>query len=179
MDQRTPLPPFHGGPGVLWITGLSGAGKTTLAQALKERLAPVSARSVVVLDGDMLRAACGNDLGHAEADRVVQISRMQRFARLLADQGVLVLAAALYASPALLAWNREHLANYFEIYIKAGLPALRARDNKGVYRQPRNVVGLDIPWMEPAAPDLVLDGEDASGIGPWADAVLAALAGAR
>jgi len=160
-----------GKPGVIWITGLSGAGKTTLAQELRARLAPACARSVVVLDGDALRIACGNDLGHAQADRVVQIGRMQRFARLLADQGVLVIAAALYADPDLLAWNREHLPRYLEVYIKASLPSLALRDYKGVYRNPSQVVGVDIPWHEPAAPDLVLDGDRLEPVGAWAESV--------
>ena len=160
---------------VVWITGLSGAGKTTLAEAVKARLAPLVQGRVVLLDGDAIRRVCGNDLGHAQADRVVQIGRMQRFAKLLADQGILVVAAALYADRALLEWNREHLPGYLEVYIKAGLPELLKRDYKGVYRCPEHVVGVDIPWTEPWAPDLVLDGDRLEPIEVWAGAVLEAL----
>jgi adenylylsulfate kinase len=164
---------------VIWITGLSGAGKTTLAKAVKARLERSYPRRVVLLDGDAIRKVCGNDLGHAQADRVVQIGRMQRFARLLTDQGILVIVAALYADRALLEWNRENLEGYFEVYIKASLPALLERDYKGVYRSPRHVVGVDIPWTEPWAPDLVLDGDRPEPIEAWAGAVLAALAPRR
>jgi YrbI family 3-deoxy-D-manno-octulosonate 8-phosphate phosphatase len=162
--------------GVIWITGLSGAGKTTLAQAVRERLSPRCPGGVVVLDGDALRQACGGDLGHARADRVVQIGRMQRFARLLAEQGVLVIAAALYADRELLEWNRNNLPGYLEVYIKAGLPALRQRDYKGVYQCTEHVVGVDIPWTEPWAPDLVLDGDHPAEVGVWAGAVVSAWA---
>jgi adenylylsulfate kinase len=162
-------------PGVIWITGLSGAGKTTLAERLRSKLIEKTAQSVVLIDGDAIRRVCGNDLGFSEQDRVAQISRMQRFAQLLADQGVLVLVAALYANRDLLEWNKTHLTDYFEVYIKASLPALRDRDYKGVYKCPEHVVGVDIPWTEPWAPDLVIDGDRLESVEIWAESVLSAL----
>ncbi|MDJ0949923.1 MAG: adenylyl-sulfate kinase [Alphaproteobacteria bacterium] len=146
---------------VIWITGLSGAGKTTLCQALKALLNPVMP-GLVLLDGDDVRAALGPDLGYAEAYRVVQIQRIQRLAKLLADQGLVVLVGALYASPELLAWNREHLRGYFEVYLEADLALVRSRDAKGLYAaaaagKMADVVGMDIPWVPPAHPDLTLD----------------------
>ena len=148
---------------VIWITGISGSGKTTLCEELHARLKP-SISELVVLDGDLIRAAFGDDLGYAESDRVRQITRIQNIARLLSDQGLIVLVAALYANPDLLAWNRRHINGYFEVYLRVSLDTVRGRDPKGLYAkfdcgELREVVGLDIPWHEPERPDLFIDAD--------------------
>jgi len=145
---------------VIWLTGLSGAGKTTLGRAVYDLIHPVA--PVVFLDGDVVRAAIGDGLGYSEADRFVQIGRMSRLARLLAGQGIVVIVAALYANDELLAWNRANLPGYVEVYVSASLEALMARDSKDLYARARrgeaiDVVGIDIPWHTPPAPDLVLE----------------------
>lgn len=145
---------------VVWITGLSGSGKSTLCEALRPRLAALRP-NLVVLDGDAVRAAFGNDLGYEEADRLRQIRRIQGVARLLATQGITVLVAALYAHPDLLAWNRINLPGYFEVYVEADIDFLLTRDGKGLYAGARsgripNVVGVDIPWHAPRNPDMVI-----------------------
>lgn len=146
---------------VIWITGLSGSGKSTLCDALRPKLKALRP-SLVTLDGDAVRAALGGDLGYREADRVTQIKRIQGIAKLLADQGITVLVAALYAHPDLLAWNRANLRGYFEVYVRADVEFLLGRDRKGLYRDARsgeipNVVGIDIPWHTPTNPDLVIE----------------------
>jgi adenylyl-sulfate kinase len=148
---------------VIWFTGLSGAGKTTVCVALHQALKP-TLPELVVLDGDMVRATFDDGLGYSEADRVVQISRLQRLARMLSDQGLVVLVAALYASPALLEWNRLNIPEYFEVYLKASLATVMCRDAKGLYRravagETNNMVGLDIPWRAPEAPDMIIDAD--------------------
>lgn len=146
---------------VIWVTGLSGAGKTTLCQCLYQRLKPAMPH-LVLLDGDVVRRAFGGDLTHSEADRMRQVRRLQAMAQVLSEQGLVVVVAVLYAHPELLAWNRRHLKGYFEVYLRASLDTVFARDNKGLYaaaqsgRMP-DVVGLDIPWHAPQAPDLVID----------------------
>ena len=146
---------------VIWVTGLSGAGKTTLCKALYEHLKPVIPE-LVLLDGDVVREAFGHDLTHKESDRVRQVRRLQGMSNVLARQGISVIVAVLYNNPDLLAWNRDTLPNYFEVYLKASLPMVEKRDNKGLYdaakagRMP-DVVGLDIPWHEPQHPDLVIN----------------------
>jgi adenylylsulfate kinase-like enzyme len=110
---------------VLWLIGLSGSGKTTLANALKERLGPRFA-GLVVLDGDQVRAAFGDGLGHAPEDRVVQVTRVQRLARLLSDQGLVVIVALVYQNPALLSWNRDQIQNYYEVHIDCSLETREA-----------------------------------------------------
>jgi adenylylsulfate kinase-like enzyme len=164
---------------VIWITGLSGAGKTTLSRALCCALKPGSPE-LVCLDGDAVRAAFGNDLGYSEADRITHITRMQGLAQLLSGQGLIVLVAALYSHPELLAWNRKNLREYFEIYLKASTTTLYRRDSKGLYREATaglrpNVVGVDIPWHVPIAPDLVIEVDNAPNPEACARQVIAAL----
>lgn len=146
---------------VIWITGLSGAGKTTVCRLLYGRLKP-SLPQLVLLDGDAVRDAFGQDLGYSEAERVKQVSRVQRIARLLSDQGLVVIVALVYAHPNLLAWNREHINGYFEVLLDAPLDLVRRRDSKRLYSralrgETRDVVGHDIPWHRPVSADLVLD----------------------
>lgn len=146
---------------VIWMTGLSGAGKTTVCRLLYDRLKP-KVPELLLLDGDALREAFGHDLSYTEPDRVRQVMRVQRIARLLSDQDLIVLVAIVYSHPELLAWNRAHIPNYFEIFLDAPLELVRARDPKALYARAqkgevRDLVGHDIPWHRPDSSDLVLD----------------------
>lgn len=151
---------------VIWVTGLSGAGKTTLCNALWKLLKP-GLPELVSLDGDQVRQAFGQELGYSEEDRVVQIKRIQNLAKILSDQGLVVLVAALYSNSQLLKWNRQNLTNYYEVYLETSLEVLKSRDSKGLYRGAgdgsiRNMVGLDIPWRVPKAPDLIINTDSPS-----------------
>ena len=147
---------------VIWITGLSGAGKTTISRALSA-LVKQRVPELFLIDGDAVRDLFGKDLDYTEASRVQQIARLRRLAAFVAAQGQLVVVAALYGHPDLLAENRRTLPGYFEVYVRTSMDVLRARDSKGLYagaaagRIP-HVVGADIPWHEPQHADLVLDG---------------------
>jgi len=142
---------------VIWITGLSGAGKTTLCQKVFDALKPTMPELVHV-DGDVIRELFGADLSFAEEDRVRQIKRIQAISSFLDRQGQVVLVAALYASPELLKGNRETFENYFEVYLKAPMELLSQRNSKGLYNNgTSNVVGVDIPWHEPKQADLTFD----------------------
>lgn len=148
---------------VIWITGLSGVGKTTLCTALAELVRP-RLPELVVLDGDVVRAAFGHNLGHSKYDRVRQFHRLQSMSKVLAEQGLAILVGAVYSSDELLAWNRENLPGYFEVYLQASLEFVMARDPKGLYAKAKagrmpDVVGLDIPWHPPANPDMTVDAE--------------------
>ncbi|MGB0571186.1 MAG: adenylyl-sulfate kinase [Alphaproteobacteria bacterium] len=146
---------------VIWLTGLSGAGKTTIAEAMFGTLKP-HIPELVLVDGDVIRELFGASLGYEEPARQEQIGRIQRLSGWLARQGQTVVVAALYAHPDLLAWNRDNLPGYFEVYVDAPMDLLRERDSKGLYagadsgRTP-NVVGVDIPWHAPQQPDMVID----------------------
>lgn len=146
---------------VIWITGLSGAGKTTLSNALLQSLKPALPQ-LLHLDGDTIRSIFSEDLNFSEEHRRIQINRIQRLAKVLSDQAAIVLVSALYSHPDLLAWNRANLTDYFEVYLRAPIELVKERDTKGLYAKAEageieNVVGIDIPWNVPVAPDLVIN----------------------
>jgi len=164
---------------VVWVTGMSGAGKTTLCDALRLFLEP-RLPELVVLDGDIIRQAFGNDLGYHKEDRIIQIKRLQNLAKVLSDQGQVVIVATIYSSSELLNWNRANLHDYFEIYLDASLDALRGRDTKGLYAKAESgeitdVVGVDITWNPPASPNLVIDSDDPDQPEKLAQKVIAAV----
>jgi adenylyl-sulfate kinase len=151
---------------VIWITGLSGAGKSTICNALHEIL-KADLPELVILDGDVVRAAFGHNLGYIEEDRIKQAHRLQSLARVLSDQGLIVIVGVLYNNEELLAWNRAELDDYFEVYLKASLDTVQSRDPKGLYAKRKSgelsdVVGIDIPWHEPENSDLILDMDEPS-----------------
>ena len=146
---------------IIWVTGISAAGKTTLCSAIRGLLKP-RVPELVVLDGDVVRAAFGNDLTHTEEDRVVQVNRLQSMAKVLEAQGIVVLVGVLYSHPELLAWNRDNFEEYFEVYLRITVDAAAARDPKGLYAKARggaldNFTGIDAPYEAPLGPDLVID----------------------
>jgi adenylyl-sulfate kinase len=149
---------------VIWITGLSGAGKTTICETIV-RMAKPSIAELVVLDGDVIRKVFGDELGYTEADRIQQIKRIQNFSKELEAQGLFVLVAALYANSELLKWNRENFKDYAEIYLEAPLSLLEDRDPKGLYAkvqtgEMKDVVGIDIPWNAPTNATLKINMTD-------------------
>jgi len=166
---------------VIWLTGLSGSGKTTLALVLW-KLLKQHLPEVILLDGDGIREAFKNDLGYREKDRVRQVDRIQKIARLLASQHLIVIVTVVYSHPDLLAWNRKNLPNYFEIYLKAALETVRGRDPKGLYARAKSgecqdIVGLDITWNVPQHPDLILDMDHPEHPETLAKRVIAAVPG--
>lgn len=150
-DAPRPAPPGR----VLWITGLSGAGKTTLARALQQAL-PGS----LLLDGDELRAALGAD-GHGfdlESRRRLAMS-YARLAALLARQGVTVLVATISLFHELHAWNRANLPGYLEVFLDVPEAVRRSRDPKGLYAaNTGNMAGKGVRAELPLSPHLRLDG---------------------
>lgn len=135
---------------------------------------------LVLLDGDAVRKVFGGGLGYREEDRVVQIGRIQGLAKLLSDQGQVVLVAALYSSPQLLAWNRHNIQGYFEVYLEVSIEAAMQRDQKGLYRGAldgtiQDVVGVDIPWHVPQSPDLIINTDDPEDPEALAHGVIASI----
>ena len=145
---------------VVWIIGLSGAGKTTLAQEVV-RLARSRQPNVVLIDGDAIRAVFGNDLGHSVEDRRRNAQRVCNLCRFLEEQGVDVVCAILSLFPESRAWNRQHLRQYFEVFIDTPVEKLVARDAKGLYGryqrgEIRDVAGMDLAFVRPDHADLVI-----------------------
>lgn len=146
---------------VVWIIGLSGAGKTTLAN---EVVAEVRHRqkNVFLIDGDLIREAFGNDLGHSMEDRRTNADRICQLGKLLDDQGIDVVCAILSLFPESRTWNRENLKNYYEVFIDTPMHDLVQRDSKGLYRKfhdgaIKDVAGLDIDFPRPNNADLIIE----------------------
>lgn len=145
---------------VVWIIGLSGAGKTTLAEAVAAKLREAGG-SAVLIDGDRVRDLFDNDLGHTMDDRRKNGARICKLGKFLDEQGVNVVCAILSLFPEQREWNRKNLKNYLEVFIDAPLPDLKTRDSKGLYRrfekgEIRDVAGLDIEFPRPANADIVI-----------------------
>jgi adenylylsulfate kinase-like enzyme len=148
---------------VVWITGLSGAGKSVLAAALVARLRMLD-DEILLLDGDELRELFGvksldvNNYGRDK--RMALAMQYAHLCNILAKQGFTVVIATISLFKEVHAWNRENLQGYFEIYLRVPLEELRRRDPKGIYRrfdagEICDVAGLDLPVDEPMAPDWV------------------------
>ena len=163
---------------VFWITGLSGSGKTSVGGELWRRLR-ASGRPVIFLDGDALRAAIAEDLGHSADNRRLSAMRNARLCRLLASQGADVVCATISMFHEVQRWNRENISGYREIYLRVPLDELRRRDSKGIYAagqrgDAQDIVGVDVPAEFPEAPDLVLDNYGELDIATAVERILAA-----
>lgn len=142
---------------VYWLTGLSGAGKTTIGRLWRDELRR-RGRTVVFLDGDEMRAVFGVGLGFSGADRRRLAESYGRLCALLAGQGVTVVCCTISMFHSVREWNRANIPGYFEVYIQASMDTLRRRDQKGLYSQKAdNVAGVGLQVELPDAPDLVLD----------------------
>ncbi len=147
---------------VYFFTGLSGAGKTTLGGLFHRRLKERKP-NVVLLDGDQIRPVYNEDIGYSDADRVKGASRTFRVAKMLSDQGIDVVVCSICMYSAVRDWNRENIERYKEIYIKVKRETLLARNQKHLYTDGKDVVGVDLPFDEPQSPDVVIanDGREA------------------
>ena len=142
---------------VYWLTGLSGAGKTTIGRLWYEKLKE-NENAAVFLDGDELRQVFGDDLGFTEADRRKSAMRNARLCALLVRQGLTVVCCTISMFDDVRAWNRENIPGYFEVYIKVSMETLRRRDQKGLYSQGKqDVAGIHFQVEEPKHPDLILE----------------------
>lgn len=145
---------------VYFFTGLSGAGKTTVGGLFHRRL-KATKPNVVLLDGDDIRIAFGEDVGYTQSERLRWAGRIFRVCKMLSDQGIDVVCCSIAMYESVRRWNRENIPNYKEIYIKVHRDTLLQRNQKGLYTAGKNVVGIDLPFDEPLTPDIVLpnDGE--------------------
>jgi bifunctional enzyme CysN/CysC len=150
-------------PAVLWFTGLSGAGKSTVANLVEKRLI-ASGRHTYILDGDNVRHGLNKDLGFTEADRVENIRRVAETAKLFVDAGLLVLVSFIspFRSERQLARDLVEDGEFVEIFIDTPLSVCEDRDPKGLYAKARagqikNFTGIDSPYEAPETPELRID----------------------
>ncbi len=150
---------------VYWITGLSGAGKTTIGKIFYEKLRK-KRPNTVFLDGDAMRKVFGDDLGYAREERIKCAMRYARLCDMLQKQEMNVVCCTISMFDCVRDWNREHIKGYREIFVKASMETLFQRDQKGLYsgitsEKETEVAGVHIEVEEPKHPDLILqnDGE--------------------
>lgn len=148
---------------VYWLTGLSGAGKTTIGKVFYHKLKEVYTNTVF-LDGDIMREVFGADLGYTESERRKCAMRYSRICNMLLLQELNVVCCTISMFDEVRRWNRENIENYREIYIKVSGDVLRKRDQKGLYsgnttEREKDVMGLDIVFEEPKNPELILEND--------------------
>ncbi|MEY3136760.1 MAG: hypothetical protein RL580_492 [Pseudomonadota bacterium] len=170
LDVTKPLRAVLKGqkPAVLWLTGLSGAGKSTIANWVEKRLA-AEGRHTYLLDGDNVRHGLNKDLGFTEQDRVENIRRVSEVARLMVDAGLIVLVSFISPFRAERGAARALFAEgeFLEIFVDTSLAEAERRDVKGLYGKARrgelkNFTGIDSPYEAPETPELRIDTQQMS-----------------
>ena len=149
-------------PCVVWLTGLSASGKSTIANSLELQLFALNFKTYT-LDGDNIRRGLSNDLGSSDADRAENIRRVAEVAKLMSDAGLIVIVA--FISPFISERNfaRNIVANneFVEVYVDTPLEICEARDPKGLYQRARsgqlkNFTGIDSDYQQPKHPEIIL-----------------------
>ncbi|HEV7344490.1 MAG TPA: sulfate adenylyltransferase subunit CysN [Devosia sp.] len=154
-------------PRIVWFTGLSGSGKSSIANLLEKRLT-AEGRHAYILDGDNVRHGLNKDLGFTEAARVENIRRVAEVAKLMADAGLIVLVSFISPFEKERRMAREIAGDidFVEVYVDTPIEVCEARDPKGLYKRARageikNFTGIDSPFEPPSGPELVLHGAQA------------------
>jgi bifunctional enzyme CysN/CysC len=155
-------------PCVLWLTGLSGSGKSTIANLIERRLHALGVRTYL-LDGDNVRHGLNKDLGFTATDRIENIRRIGEVAKLMVDAGLVVITAFIspFRSERHLARQMLQADEFIEIFVDAPLEIVEQRDPKGLYKKARrgelkNFTGIDSPYEIPAAPELHIETQNHS-----------------
>ena len=145
---------------VIWITGLPGSGKTTVAKALYQELMNMQ-QQVVLLDGDALREALNNKQYENSARKELALT-YSRLAKMHSQQGQTVICATVSMFDEVRDWNRQHIDDYLEVYLEVSKEVLLERNQKGLYSKAeqglvQNMLGFDLDFEAPKQPDLVFN----------------------
>lgn len=152
---------------IIWITGLSGVGKTTLGSRVYEAF-KAKHQNTIFLDGDILREVLGAS-GYTYEERYVQAEKIHNLCKMLDAQGMHVVCATMSLFHEIQRRNRETFTSYYEVYVKASMEELIRRDQKGIYSGAlkgtvKNIVGFDVKYEEPLNPELIVDNNEFGGI---------------
>lgn len=163
LDKATRAAHKQQVPRCIWLTGFSGAGKSTVAKSLERHLYS-QGRHTYLLDGDNVRHGLNRDLGFTEEDRVENIRRVAEVAKLMADAGLIVLVSCIspFAADRRMARGLFEPSEFMEVFVDAPLATCEQRDAKGLYAKARrgdlkNFTGIDSPYEPPVTPELRLD----------------------
>jgi bifunctional enzyme CysN/CysC len=163
VDKQARAASLHQQPAVLWLTGISAAGKSTIANLVEAELHR-RGHHTYLLDGDNVRHGLNADLGFTAADRVENIRRVAEVARLMVDAGLIVIVSFIspFRAERLMARALFDEGEFFEVYVDTPLKVAEQRDPKGLYRKARrgelkNFTGLDSPYEPPDQPEVHID----------------------
>jgi len=163
VNKRARAQLSHQKPCILWFTGLSGAGKSTIANLVEKQL-HADGRHTYLLDGDNVRHGLNKDLGFTDEDRVENVRRVAEVARLMIDAGLIVLVSFIspFRSERRMARGLVDAGEFFEVFVDTSLAVAEKRDVKGLYKKARrgelkNFTGIDSPYEVPQAPEIHLD----------------------
>jgi bifunctional enzyme CysN/CysC len=155
-------------PTILWMTGLSGSGKSTIANAVEQQLAQKGFHTFL-LDGDNIRHGLNKDLGFTEADRIENIRRIGEVSKLMTDAGLIVITAFIspFQSERNMVRELVHTGEFIEIFVDTPLQVAEKRDVKGLYAKARagelkNFTGIDSPYERPSKPELTINTSELS-----------------
>ena len=145
---------------LIWITGLAGSGKTTLATEIYSQVKEKYKNSVL-LDGDHFREIIGNDVGYDSKGRLINAWRIAQMCKFLVDQEINVICATMSLYKEIHEFNRKSISHYFEVFVDTDMEELKLRDKKNLYSRAlkgeiKNVIGVDQAFDKPIQPDLVL-----------------------
>jgi adenylylsulfate kinase-like enzyme len=146
---------------LVWITGLSGSGKSTIGMELYRRLKSIY-KNYIYLDGDSFREILGNDLNYTQEERFENAKRIHRMCKFLISQNMNVVCATMSLYKEIHELNRKEIQNYFEVFIECDIEELIRRDQKEIYTQAlkgerNDVVGINLPYDKPLKCDLIID----------------------
>ncbi len=145
----------------VWLTGLSGSGKTTIAKELQKKLLMLGYKAEL-LDGDEVRRNLSPDLGFSKEDREMHARRVVYISKLLTRNGIISIVSLISPYRAFRAYAREELKEFVEVYVRCSIDTCIKRDPKGLYRKALNgeiqdMTGIQDPYEEPLSPEVVVD----------------------